>query len=235
MQFTAGSTLLLLSPVASIVSIAECSPRDTGLYTCLIKTVSGQSSASASVLVEEEGEGRENKTSITDMLAFPASPSKPKLVSSGPDYLSVAWGKPHRVGASPLRGYQVEYYSSALTANHWVVSQVQEEQFTLDTAGEAGAVIFLVRARNEHGLSPPSPLSEPLRQGGQHGGQAGGKLRKKSEVLKQISDKLVELEEVAVLGSKKVRLSWKVNSQVKQGLIVSQLHIKHNLSLSGPR
>ena len=221
--------------MSQTVSIAECSARDSGLYTCLIKTVSGQSSASASVRVEEEGEGRENKTSITDMLAFPASPSKPKLVSSGPDYLSVAWGKPHRVGASPLRGYQVEYYSSALTANHWVVSQVQEEQFTLNTAGEAGAVIFLVRARNEHGLSPPSPLSEPLRHGGQHGGQAGGKQRKKSEVLKQISDKLVELEEVAVLGSKKVRLSWKVNSQVKQGLIVSQLHIKHNLSLSGPR
>ena len=182
--------------------------------------MSGQSSASATVRVVEEGEeGQDNRTSVTDMLAFPASPSKPKLLSSGREELTVAWGKPHRVGASPLRGYQVEYYSPALAANHWVVSQVQEEQFTLDTAGLEGAVTFLVRARNEHGLSPPSPLSEPLRQGG-HSGGAGGKQRKKSELLKQISDKLVELEEVAVLGSKKVRLSWKVNSQVKQGLIV---------------
>ena len=193
--------------------------------------MSGQSSASATVRVVEEGEeGQDNRTSVTDMLAFPASPSKPKLLSSGREELTVAWGKPHRVGASPLRGYQVEYYSPALAANHWVVSQVQEEQFTLNTAGEAGAVIFLVRARNEHGLSPPSPLSDPLRHGGQHSGQAGGKPRKKCEVLKQISDKLVELEEVAVLGSKKVRLSWKVNSQVKQGLIVSQVHILNTIS-----
>ena len=183
-------------------------------------------------VVEEGEEGQDNRTSITDMLAFPASPSKPKLLSSGREELTVAWGKPHRVGASPLRGYQVEYYSPALAANHWVVSQVQEEQFTLDTAGLEGAVTFLVRARNEHGLSPPSPLSEPLRQGG-HSAGAGGKQRKKSEVLKQISDKLVELEEVAVLGSKKVRLSWKVNSQVKQGLIVR--FILNTISLSGPR
>ena len=113
----------------------------------------------------------------------------------------------------------MEYFASGseMTGNHWVTSQVQEEQFTLENIpAETSAVIFLVRARNEHGLSPPSPLSDTIftDQGVQHSASPG-KIRKKSEVIKQISDKLVELEEVAILGSKKVRLSWKVNSQVK--------------------
>ena len=113
----------------------------------------------------------------------------------------------------------MEYYASGsdLTGNHWVTSQVQEEQFTLENIPkETEAVIFLVRARNEQGLSPPSPLSDMIytETAVQHI-PAAGKIKKKSEVLKQISDKLVELEEVAILGSKKVRLSWKVNSQVK--------------------
>ena len=199
--------------------ILDSKLEDSGLYTCLIKSVSGQTASSASITILES-DGTNNLTAVTDMLAFPASPRKPKLVSSGDDYLTIVWGKPHRVGSSPLRGYQVEYYASGsdLTGNHWVTSHVQEEQFTLENIPEkTEAVIFLVRARNEQGLSPPSPLSDTIytETAVQHNIPAAGKIKKKSEVLKQISDKLVELEEVAILGSKKVRLSWKVNSQVK--------------------
>ena len=203
-------------------AFSDCTTVDSGLYTCLIKTVSGHSSSSAWVTVLEESP--HNMTSITDILSFPASPSKPRLVSSGPDHLTVSWGKPHRVGASPLRGYQVEYYGAGLTGNHWVVEQVQQEEFSLENiSNHTGPVTILVRARNEDGLSPPSPQSEPLyieNRRSEHF-HPENKIRRKSELLKQISDKLVELEEVAVLGSKKVRLSWKVNSQVKQVLIVT--------------
>ena len=112
--------------------------------------------------------------------------------------------------------YQVEHWAGG---RHWVSSQVQEETFTLAPVPDTPAIIFLVRARNEHGLSPPSPLSDPVYTqpdaAPELASAYSGRAKKKSELLKQISDKLVELEEVAVLGSKKVRLSWKVNSQVK--------------------
>ena len=111
---------------------------------------------------------------------------------------------------------QVEYTSPG--SGHWVTAQAQEERFTLRELEDTRALIFLVRARNEHGLSPPSPLSDTVYTESA-ALPATGKIKKKSEVLKQISDKLVELEEVAVLGSKKVRLSWKVNTQVKHRLI----------------
>ena len=87
--------------------ISDSKQRDTGLYTCLIKTASGQASSSASITVLGPGAAASNLTSLTDMLAFPASPSKPKLSSASHASLTMVWGKPHRVGASPLRGYQV--------------------------------------------------------------------------------------------------------------------------------
>ena len=189
------------------MTISDIQVQDNGLYTCQIKTVTGQTSASATLTVLSRTESQENLPSVTDLLAFPASPSKPKLVQSTPDSLTISWGKPHRVGNSPLRGYQVEYFTAG-AQNHWITSQVQGEEFTLENVTPGASVIFLVRARNEHGLSPPSPLSDKLSTNGNQ----PSKGNKKSELLKQLADKLVELEEVTVLGSKKVRLSWKVNT-----------------------
>ena len=188
------------------MTISDIQIQDSGLYTCQIKTVTGQTSSSATITVLSNDMSEENLPSITDLLAFPASPSKPKLVQSTTDSLTISWGKPHRVGNSPLRGYQVEYFTAG-ELNHWITSQVQGEEFTLENVTPGTSVIFLVRARNEHGLSPPSPLSDQLSTNGNQ----SNKGKKKSELLKQISDKLVELEEVTILGSKKVRLSWKVN------------------------
>ena len=98
---------LILSP------ILDSKQRDTGLYTCLIKTASGQTSASASIRVAGAGAASSLDT-VTDLLAFPASPSQPRRqASSGQaNSVTIVWGKPHRVGASPLRGYQVTTMTS---------------------------------------------------------------------------------------------------------------------------
>ena len=189
------------------MTISDIQIQDSGLYTCQIKTVNGQTSSSATVTVLTKDMSKENLPSIADLLAFPASPSKPKLVQSTMDSLTISWGKPHRVGNSPLRGYQIEYFTAG-EVNHWITSQVQREEFTLENITPGTSVLFLVRARNEHGLSPPSPLSDRLSTNNNQSNRG----KKKSELLKQISDKLVELEEVTILGSKKVRLSWKVNT-----------------------
>ena len=128
-----------------LLIISDIQAQDNGLYTCQIKTETGQTSASASITVLSRTESKENIPSITDLLAFPASPSEPKLVQSTPDSLTISWAKPHRVGNSPLRGYQVEYFTAG-TLNHWVTSQVQGEEFTLENVGPGAFVIFLVCA-----------------------------------------------------------------------------------------
>ena len=178
---------------------------DSGLYTCQVRTQSGQTSASAYLAVEEEVEGQELPPP-PDLLAFPASPSKPELVEVGEGSITVHWGKPHRVGASPLRGYQVEHFTSR-GVGHWVAAQVQGESFTLTEVLPDAVVVFLVRARNEHGLSPPSLLSDQLSLEGELG---DSKARQKTEMLRQLSSKQVELNEVATIGPRKAKLSWKV-------------------------
>ena len=139
--------------------IRDLAPFDAGLYTCQVRTTSGQTSASAHLAVVDVV-GKEAPPT-PDLLAFPASPSKPELVEVGERSITVQWGKPHRVGASPLRGYQVEHFTTG-GVGHWVVAQVQDELFTLTDVLPGTTVIFLVRARNEHGLSPPSLLSDLL-------------------------------------------------------------------------
>ena len=143
--------------------------QDSGLYTCQIRSTFGQSSVSAYLVVLRKKDGV-GLIRPPDLVDFPASPSKPELIRVDGDSITVKWGKPHRVGSSPLRGYQLEYVTSG--SLHWVSSQVQGEQFTLDGIEKGVAVSFLVRARNEHGLSPPSPLSDQLTTDGGKGGRA---------------------------------------------------------------
>ena len=89
-----------------------------------------------------------------------------------------------------------------------MAAQVQSEMFTLTEVSSDALVVFLVRARNEHGLSPPSLLSDQLSLEGDMG---DSKARQKTEMLRQLSTKQVELNEVIAIGPRKAKLSWKVN------------------------
>ena len=84
---------------------------------------------------------------------------------------------------------------------------MQSETFTLTEVASDSLVVFLVRARNEHGLSPPSLLSDQLSREGDMG---DSKARQKTEMLRQLSTKQVELNEVVAIGPRKAKLSWKV-------------------------
>ena len=201
-----GEILSTLDTNLFNVSPLDLQLADSGLYTCQVRTQSGQTSASAYLAVEDEAEEGHKLPPPPDLLAFPASPSKPELVEVGEGSITVRWGKPHRVGASPLRGYQVEHFTSG-GVGHWVAAQVQGETFTLTEVLLDAVLVFLVRARNEHGLSPPSLLSDQLSLEGELG---DSKARQKTEMLRQLSTKQVELNEVATIGPRKAKLSWKV-------------------------
>ncbi len=130
------------------------------------------------------------------------------------------WSKPTRVGRSPLRGYQVEYYlyqsEQTTAANHWNIAEVQVERYRLSGISSAATnVVFLVRARNEHGLSPPSLLSERLSTGGASGGTGGGEEgeteEERGEIKRRLgSSKLVEWRPMEAVSSTEVVLHWNV-------------------------
>ncbi len=146
---------------------------------------------------------------------------KPVLEKSGNGSLVVVWSKPTRVGRSPLRGYQVEYYyyhahqSAPAPAHHWTTAEVQEERFRLSGLPSGATVVFLVRARNEHGLSPPSLLSERMTAGGNgtngEGETAVGAEEDRGEVRRRLTGKLVDWRPIEAVSSTEVILHWAVS------------------------
>ena len=75
----------------------------------------------------------------------------------------------------------------------------------------------LVRARNEHGLSPPSPVSKPLttlqpslsyKKPTSHSMDID--VTNSFVVRQRLSQRIVELKDAVVLGSRRVKLQWEV-------------------------
>jgi len=143
----------------------------------------------------------------------------------------VVWSKPTRVGRSPLRGYQVEFYlhhpapadqSAVAAAHHWNIAEVQDERYRLAGLPGGTNVVFLVRARNEHGLSPPSLLSERLTVGvgggsGVASGGVGGEEEtdeERGEIKRRLSSKLVEWRPLEVVSPSEVILHWNVSEHL---------------------
>ncbi len=152
--------------------------------------------------------------------SFPCA-GKPVLESSDNGSLTVVWSKPTRVGRSPLRGYQVEYYlyqsEQTTAAHHWNIAEVQVERYRLTGISSAATnVVFLVRARNEHGLSPPSFLSERLSvgsgsAGGGTGAEEGETEEERGEIKRRLGSKLVEWRPMEAVSSTEVVLHWNVS------------------------
>lgn len=194
---------------------------DSALYTCQARSISGQAMLSAFLRVARPDEAVEFD-SVPFLSEFPGSPSEPYLVNATSHSLVIAWEKPIRIGASAIQSYLVEYYTSN-TPSHWVgISGVQNsEAFTLGDFLPGTTVHVLVRARNLHGLSPPSPVSKPfqtLRQTGEEDASDPQYLRSK------LSDtKVMELEGATVLGSRKVKLAWELHIPQK---FVTGYHIQ---------
>ena len=101
--------------------------------------------------------------------------------------------------------------------SHWsTVSEVTEEIYTVKNLAASSTVIFVVRARNHHGLSPPSPMSKPMKTSGSGSLSNLGLLPSSTEpdlatVRLRLSQRIVELKEALVAGSRKVKLLWEVN------------------------
>lgn len=100
--------------------LLELEVSDSGLYTCTASSESGETSWSASLSVEESPGSRLHRA--PDPAMFPAAPSVPTIVNVTKNSVTVTWHPPTpHLGASPIIGYTLEYYSSDLQTG-WVVA-----------------------------------------------------------------------------------------------------------------
>ena len=85
------------------------------------------------------------------------------------------------------------------------MSDVNEEIYTVQNLPASSTIVFVVRALNHHGLSPPSPMSKPMTTEYKPGVEPDLKT-----VRVKLTQRIVELKEALVVGSRKVKLQWEV-------------------------
>lgn len=143
----------------------------------------------------------------------------PDTLPGAPDRLTVSnitdtavllsW-KAGSPGASPLVGFTIEVFSSELQSG-WskAAHRVSGSSLKVTQLKPNTSYVFVVRAENSHGLSPPSPLSVKIhtlaRKGNSNADLDLGDARDR------LSSKIVELKDAQPASSTSVRLVWEVS------------------------
>uniref|UniRef100_A0A8B9GRT9 Roundabout guidance receptor 1 n=1 Tax=Astyanax mexicanus TaxID=7994 RepID=A0A8B9GRT9_ASTMX len=181
---------------------------DTGVYTCVATSPSGEASWKAYLAVEEFGVAVQPGRP-TDPNLIPSAPSKPEVTDVTRTSVTLSW-KASPNGATPT-SYVIEAFSHA-SGSSWVTlaDHVKTESFILKGLKPSAVYLFLVRAANAYGLSDPSPITDAIRtqdtpptiQGVDH-----------RQIQKELGDVVVHLHNPTILSSSSVRVQWTVEQQ----------------------
>nr|XP_009666205.1 PREDICTED: roundabout homolog 2 isoform X7 [Struthio camelus australis] len=208
-----GFTFLGRDPRTSIqdqgtLQIKTLRLSDTGTYTCVATSSSGETSWSAVLEVTESGGATVSKN--YDINDLPGPPSKPQVTDVTKNSVTLSWqlGTP---GSLPASAYIIEAFSQSVS-NSWqtVANHVKTTLYTVRGLRPNTIYLFMVRAINSQGLSDPSPMSDPVRtqdisppaQGVDH-----------RQVQKELGDVIVRLHNPVVLTPTTVQVTWTVDRQ----------------------
>uniref|UniRef100_A0A3Q2YXH9 Roundabout, axon guidance receptor, homolog 2 (Drosophila) n=1 Tax=Hippocampus comes TaxID=109280 RepID=A0A3Q2YXH9_HIPCM len=181
---------------------------DSGIYTCVATSSSGETSWSAFLEVKEAGGATLPKNH--DDADLPGPPSKPQVTDVTKSSVSLSW-QAGLAGASPVGSFVIEAFSQSVS-NSWqtVADHVRTTQFTVKGLRPNTIYLFMVRAVNGQGVSDPSPMSEPVRtqdisppaQGVDH-----------RHVQKELGEVIVRLHNPVVLSPTAIQVTWTLDRQ----------------------
>uniref|UniRef100_A0A672FA99 Roundabout, axon guidance receptor, homolog 2 (Drosophila) n=1 Tax=Salarias fasciatus TaxID=181472 RepID=A0A672FA99_SALFA len=202
-----GVSLLGKDPRMSLQELGSLQIKNSGIYTCVATSSSGETSWSA--FLEVKGSGA-MVTASHDDNELPGPPSKPQVTDVTKSSVSLSW-QPGTVGASPVSSFVIEAFSQSVS-NSWqtVADHVKTTQYTVKGLRPNTIYLFMVRAVSGQGLSDPSPMSEPVRtqdisppaQGVDH-----------RHVQKELGEVIVRLHNPVVLSPTAIQVTWTVDRQ----------------------
>ncbi|XP_029629555.1 roundabout homolog 2 isoform X2 [Salmo trutta] len=208
-----GVSLLGKDPRMSLQELGSLQMRslrlsDSGIYTCVAASSSGETSWSAFLEVKDQAGVMVIKN--RDDNELPGPPSKPQVTDVTKNSVSLSW-QPGLAGATPISSFVIEAFSQSVS-NSWqtVADHVKTTQFTVKGLRPNTIYLFMVRALNTQGLSDPSPISEPVRtqdisppaQGVDH-----------RHVQKELGEVIVRLHNPVVLSPTTIQVTWTVDRQ----------------------
>ncbi|XP_023247283.1 roundabout homolog 1-like, partial [Copidosoma floridanum] len=177
---------------------------DSGMYTCIASSESGNTSWSAALSVS-------SSTTLhrtPDISERPQNPSKPRIVNTTSNSVTITWSPGHE-GASKINGYHIEYFSSNLNTG-WVIaaSGITEDTFTVTNLKPDTNYVFLVRAENSHGMSLPGPISDIA-----HTISTDQHVVPETELIRardRLNSDILQLRDVISLSSTSVKIVWDI-------------------------
>ncbi|XP_075710603.1 roundabout homolog 2 isoform X12 [Rhinoderma darwinii] len=190
------------------LQIKSLKTTDSGTYTCVATSSSGETTWSSVLEVTEAGGATISKS--YDINDLPGSPSKPQITDVSKNSVTLSWqsGTP---GVLPVSSYIIEAFSQSVS-NSWqtVANHVKTTLYTVKGLRPNTIYLFMVRAINAEGLSDPSSMSDPVRtqdisptvQGVDH-----------RQVQKELGDVIIRLHNPVVLSPTTIQVSWTVDRQ----------------------
>uniref|UniRef100_A0A673V2C3 Roundabout guidance receptor 1 n=1 Tax=Suricata suricatta TaxID=37032 RepID=A0A673V2C3_SURSU len=182
---------------------------DTGRYTCIASTPSGEATWSAYIEVQEFGVPVQPPRP-TDPNLIPSAPSKPEVTDVSRNTVTLSWQPNLNSGATPT-SYIIEAFSHA-SGSSWqtVAENVKTETFAIKGLKPNAIYLFLVRAANAYGISDPSQISDPVKtqdvpptsQGVDH-----------KQVQRELGNVVLHLHNPTILSSSSIEVHWTADQQ----------------------
>uniref|UniRef100_A0A8C1AFV5 Roundabout guidance receptor 3 n=1 Tax=Cyprinus carpio carpio TaxID=630221 RepID=A0A8C1AFV5_CYPCA len=176
---------------------------DSGTYTCVASSSTGETSWSGTLTVKATGTSSVPR--VSQSLQLPGPPQKPVVTDVTSNSVTLTWQpNPHEGGAA-VTSYIIEAFSQSV-GNTWqtVADLVRLEKHTVSGLYPNTIYLFIIRAVNPFGLSDPSPISEPVRT--QDGPKGQGK--DQAHVQMDLGGVKVRLQSPKILNPTSVQITW---------------------------
>uniref|UniRef100_A0A8C5FW10 Roundabout, axon guidance receptor, homolog 3 (Drosophila) n=1 Tax=Gadus morhua TaxID=8049 RepID=A0A8C5FW10_GADMO len=142
--------------------ITNLQETDSGVYTCVASSSSGETSWSGVLTVKESAD--QSGSQNAEPFQLPGPPHKPVVTDVTKASVTLTWQPNAHEGGADVTSYIVEAFSqSAGSTWQTVADNVKMETHTIMGLFPNTIYLFIVRAVNAYGLSDPSPISEPVR------------------------------------------------------------------------
>lgn len=205
---------------------------DSGTYTCVASSQHGKYVWSGVLLVDSPTNPNLHFYRAADVSALPGPPTKPHVYNQTDNSVTIIWNQNNKIGSSSLIGYQIEVFSretlsgknTARNSRGWIVlaKKVHQTQFVVKSLIPGITYMFIVRSENSHGLSGPSPISDPITVSDDSNSWETGLFSNNTEFRNNImTDNIVELIEATPIDSKTIKLMWEIlNFYYLEGLFI---------------
>lgn len=214
------------------LEISELRRSDTGLYTCKAVSETGETAWSAALVVESTDDPLIVFHRTPEPSTFPGAPARPQVGDVADTSVRLGWKASANQGASPVHSFSVEYFSHD-TGEGWIMAsdEIREQTYVVRNLQPNTSYLFLVRARNSHGLSLPSPVTSPVKTKGDflsHPPRPTPPSIDPSVVAEKLSGQTVTMLPAEVLSSTTVVLKWELRRNIVRA--VEGFHIKYRVS-----